>query len=238
MPVVFADHILALVLAVGLPIHAARGYRTFLKAVAEKRDAVRIREYRRTILVEWGLVAATLVLWLAAGRPLPLLGLSVPGGIPGRIGAGVMIGVLFLLVVQWRAIRRARGESLEALRRQLDPVSALMPRTKVEYRTFQGLAITAGICEEVLMRGFLIWYLAHWLGLWPAVLVSGIIFGLGHAYQGRAGVFKTGVVGWFAGALYVGSGSLLWGMVLHAAIDLQGGAAGWRVLGESDTPER
>jgi len=43
---------------------------------------------------------------------------------------------------------------------------------------------------------------------------------------------KTGVTGLIMGALFVATGSLLWPMILHAAVDLQGGAAAKLLLVE------
>ncbi len=40
--------------------------------------------------------------------------------------------------------------------------------------------------EEVLWRGFLILYLSQFMPVWVAAVVSGVSFGLAHAYQGRA----------------------------------------------------
>lgn len=53
------------------------------------------------------------------------------------------------------------------------------------------------------------------------VLVAAVAFGLAHAYQGRAGIVLTGVLGGVMAALYLGTGSLLLPVLLHAAIDLR-----------------
>jgi membrane protease YdiL (CAAX protease family) len=132
--------------------------------------------------------------------------------------------------MQWRAISRLEGSGLDRLRRQVVSVAELMPHTEQEYRWFKILSVTAGICEELVFRGFMIWYLAHWMPMWLAALVGGVVFGLAHWYQGTAGVIKTGITGIIMGALYVATGSLLWPAIVHAAIDIQGGAAGRKVL--------
>jgi membrane protease YdiL (CAAX protease family) len=61
-------------------------------------------------------------------------------------------------------------------------------------------------------------------------IASAIVFGLAHAYQGAAGIVKTTVVGLVMAGLYAYSGSLWPGIVLHAALDLQGGAVAYQVL--------
>jgi len=57
---------------------------------------------------------------------------------------------------------------------------------------------------------------AWWLGV---VLVA-VVFGLGHAYKGPAGVIDSGVAGLILGAAYLASGRILWTCILaHGLID-------------------
>jgi membrane protease YdiL (CAAX protease family) len=225
------DHLLAAVLVVGLPVYAARSYRSFVAAVRAGVPGVRLREYAITMVLHWTLVGVTLLVWWQAARPWTALGLAVPPGPRSIVGLGITVLVIVLLAYQWTVIQRLDTKGFESLAAQVEPVRELMPHTRAEYRTFQALSITAGVCEEVFYRGYLIWYLATGLGRWPAVLLAGVVFGIAHFYQGKAGVLKTGVIGVLAGVVYAGTGSLLWPMLAHAAIDLQGGAIGWRVVG-------
>jgi membrane protease YdiL (CAAX protease family) len=98
-----------------------------------------------------------------------------------------------------------------------------------ELAVFVPVAITAGVWEELLYRGFLIWFLAPTTGLAGAVLISSAIFGLGHAYQGWRGVLTTALVGLIFAVLYVASGSLWWLMLAHAIVDIYGGIAAFRI---------
>lgn len=227
------DHLLALVLALIFPLWATRSYGRFRRDVAERGGAARLREYRLTVLIQWSLSAATLLLWYGMRRPWGDLGLALPASIGSVVGAAVTALGLAFLAMQWRQITQLGPEGLAALRAQVADVQELMPRTETEQRAFRLLALTAGICEELLFRGYLIAYASAFLPIWPASLLVGVAFGLAHAYQGPVGIVKTGVIGILAGCLYVGTGSLLWPMVLHTAIDLQGGAAGRRILGDA-----
>ena len=104
-------------------------------------------------------------------------------------------------------------------------------------RLFRGVSVTAGVCEEILFRGFLIWYLATFFGLTVAVFASSAVFGLGHAYQGAGGILKTGVIGLVMAGLYVLSGSLWPPVALHAATDVVNGGIAHRVLLQHETTE-
>ena len=97
----------------------------------------------------------------------------------------------------------------------------------VETRTPEDVVTLDGVDAVVLGSAV---YLAHWMPVWPAAVVGAVAFGLAHWYQGTAGVLKTGATGLIMGLLYVASGSILWPAIVHAAVDLQGGAAGRKVL--------
>jgi membrane protease YdiL (CAAX protease family) len=218
------DHLLVVVLMVGAPAWGAVAYRAFVREVREGKEGARLREYRATIILEWTFCLGLLIWWWWLGRDMSLLGLALPTGARSFAGLGLTLLVLAFLAYQWRAVTKLEGQALDPLRAQMAPVLEMLPHTDTEYRWFRGLAVTAGVCEEVLYRGFLIWYLAHWMPLWVAAIVGGAAFGLAHFYQGGAGVVKTGVTGVIAGLLFALTGSLLWPVILHAAVDLQGGA--------------
>jgi membrane protease YdiL (CAAX protease family) len=100
----------------------------------------------------------------------------------------------------------------------------LFPATRAERRWWVLVGLTAGICEEALFRGFLLHYLhtSPWrLNLTLALLLSALIFGLQHLYQGVQGVIVSAVLGALFGLLFLLSGSLLLPMLLHAALDLR-----------------
>lgn len=224
------DHF-AILLLVGLvPFLAARRYRRLVGHIEAGRPLARIRAYRRAMAVQWILALGLVAAWLVADRALDVLGFALPGGWRLAVGAGVTGLGLAFLTGQWRAIRRMEAEDLSEMRNGISFIAPMLPRTDSEAAHFRALSVTAGICEEILYRGYLIWYLAVFIGPWPAALAAGVLFGVLHLYQGTQGIVRTGAVGVVMGLLYVSSGSLLWPMILHAAVDLNGGAVGRRVV--------
>lgn len=79
--------------------------------------------------------------------------------------------------------------------------------------------------EEILFHGFLISQLVKVLGTGTLaqavnVILSTIIFGLAHAYQGRSGTWSTGIIGACLCACFILSGYNLWlPIFVHGAID-------------------
>src|SRR5688500_13543261 len=192
--------------------------------------------YGRLLVLEWGLALLALVVWLSApGVDAGQVGLRWPGSWPGPLTGLVVLLVLVFVVVSTRALRGgALLEAAEPVRRRpgegrhSEPPAhatlALLPRTAGERRLFTVVGLTAGICEEWLYRGFFLAVVAAVAGdlpIWVLVAIAAVAFGLAHAYQGRAGILLTGVLGGVMAALYLSTGSLLLPVLLHAAIDLR-----------------
>jgi membrane protease YdiL (CAAX protease family) len=77
-----------------------------------------------------------------------------------------------------------------------------------------------GVYEELSARGFLLARCRTALGgIWAPVLLSSLLFGLGHLYQGWIGVLQTTVIGVVL-ALYTVHWGTLWPAILaHAALN-------------------
>ncbi|MCC5857692.1 MAG: CPBP family intramembrane metalloprotease [Ectothiorhodospiraceae bacterium] len=77
-----------------------------------------------------------------------------------------------------------------------------------------------GFYEEVLARGFLLSRCRRLMGgVWGPVLVSSLLFGLGHAYQGWAGVVQTALIGVVFARLALHWGRLWPLIIAHGALN-------------------
>jgi uncharacterized protein len=210
---------LALLLVVVQPFAGRTRYRRLVARLAADPTA-RLAHYRNGIIGQWTVVGLVVAIGLVAGRGAASIGLQHPGD--AWDGWWPVLQVALLLVVSTIVMRRP---SMRApLRRQASGFLALLPSTTQERQTFAGLALTAGTCEEIVYRGFLMAYLS-WLlpGVssgWIVVLAA-VAFGVAHAYQGFRGIVLTGIVGATLGALVVASGSLLPAIAVHALVDLR-----------------
>ncbi len=98
----------------------------------------------------------------------------------------------------------------------------LQPITKKEKNLWKLVSLNTGITEEIVYRGTLIYIIGNLVGsssLFNVVIITNIIFGLGHSYQGIKGVVKTGLIGFLFSILYVTTNSLILPMILHFFID-------------------
>jgi membrane protease YdiL (CAAX protease family) len=83
-----------------------------------------------------------------------------------------------------------------------------------------GIAVLAGLGEEMLFRGVLQPALAGWTGSAVLALVlTSLLFGLGHAVTPAYTVLAT-LLGAYLGWLWLWSGNLLLVVIAHAVYDL------------------
>lgn len=196
----------------------------------------RLRAYRRSVIGQWLFATMAVLLWARAGRAWTDLGLVPP--LDWRLALGVIIVVAIgvMTLRQQRAISRLSDERREKLRHRLETVADVLPHNELEYHWFVALSVTAGVCEELLFRGYLTWLLGAYVGVPVALLLVAIGFGLAHAYQGARGIMKTGAVGIVLGAIVLATGWLGPAMIIHALVDLGAGLLGFAVLNEEPRP--
>jgi len=232
MTLSFWDHGFVAVLLLAIPVYGRFEYLRLVRRFAAGLETSKWEMYRSTILVQWALVATLLVLWSLRERAWSELGLTLRANGDAATGAAITAGGLAVLALQRHFVQRIGADGRARLRAQFERTWALLPVSDREHRWFRALAVTAGSCEELLYRGFLIPYCAAFVGESLGILLAAVVFGLGHFYQGARGVVKTFFVGVAAGLLYVKTESLLWPVILHVALDLQGGAIGRSVMAE------
>jgi membrane protease YdiL (CAAX protease family) len=199
-----------------------------VQATQARVSGARLRFYRNTVIAEWIVTLSVLGLWEEKGRPWGALWFGTSSHLRLAFGlafAGVIIGLLWLQ----SAKILARPKAIAHVREKITFADPLVPSTIGERHVFWLVSTTAGICEEIVYRGFVIWCLATWTDLILAVIISSIIFGFGHVYLGFNQVPRTAVFGLVLALIVVASGSLWPAIAIHAALDMNSGELGFRV---------
>lgn len=226
------DHVLALALIVLFPAYAAWDLPRFARRVAADPLNARTKTYVRHMVSQWAWTLALVAAWWLADRPMSDLGLRLPGSGSAWLWSLLISGAGIAFICQ-QALSVLRSPDAQAeVRKHFESqpsVRMLLPWTPREARVFVAVAVTAGICEEILYRGYLLWYLRQFMPGVVAIATAIVAFGVGHAYQGARGVFATGVAGAVAMTVYLITDSLLAPMLLHAALDLVNGLTIYRV---------
>jgi membrane protease YdiL (CAAX protease family) len=211
---------LLVVAAIGMPLR--RSATTFLERLRRAREAdpnALAKHYLNGILSMWMLGGvALLVPAVDPGVTLTDIGLGPAG--PGFWYAAAYILLIVLTATPIRVARQRRSGARST--RPAPVVSPMQPSTTVERCLAAALSITAGVIEEIKFRGL---FIAAGMGLLHltflvAALVSAVVFGFGHRYQGARGMVGTGILGFIFALLYLVSGNLLLPIVLHVFIDV------------------
>lgn len=217
---------LVMILAAVLPVWDYFYIKRWRRSVDPEK---RIRLYRLTIVWLWSATLCAVCLlqphalfyapqyksaWFNSMFPRSTVVGLVVGGVGG----------LLVSVIMYRRALKTSSRAGSKLQHKLAKIRIYLPQLARERQWFVAVCLSAGFCEELLYRGFLLHYalVFPWqFDVWAALLAASAIFGLSHVYQGLAGILQTAVVGLFLGILFLATGSLLAPMVLHTLIDLR-----------------
>ncbi len=180
-----------------------------------------IPRYLTSILFEWAVLA--FIVWGVRRYGASLETVLGPSWTSARRffkDLGVAIAFWFfsgILVVFFSRLLRADTGA---------QVQFMLPRTAVEVAVWILVAITAGICEEALFRGYLQrQFIAFTSSVPLGLTLSAILFGAAHSYQGVRSATLIGIYGLMFGLLAERRKSILPGMMAHAWQDTLSGIA-------------
>jgi hypothetical protein len=187
----------------------------------------RLPEYIATIIWEWILVG---LVWLGIRKRIRMREL-----IGGRwanwedffldvVYAAAFWGcALLVLGGAAKLMHLDQGGKMEAMRKSL---GFLAPGSRLELAVWFCTSTTAGFCEEIIFRGYLQRQFAAMLGdsMLVGVLLSALVFGASHGYEGAARMALIALYGFMFGLLAWWRKSLRPGMIAHAWHDALSGA--------------
>jgi uncharacterized protein len=197
--------IVGLIFALGWPAAPA--------AFIRSPNFANIRQDVATVVVEWaslGILFAIVVFW----ERMPFLstvGLTKPQARDW-------------LIVLWFAVLAAAACAFLAARHLVIPVthSILGEIVSLPLWIRASLVFTAGVCEEVLFRGYAIERLKLLTGnIWSGALVGTVFFALAHAplYGFSSGLIVVALIGAALAAVYAWRRNLAGCIALHWLID-------------------
>jgi membrane protease YdiL (CAAX protease family) len=103
----------------------------------------------------------------------------------------------------------------------------MLPAGVLEIALWIALSISAGVCEEVVFRGyFQNQFLALTGGRGIALVMQAALFGVSHGYQGMEACLKIALYGLLFGAIALWRKSLRPGIIAHAWTDIAAGLFG------------
>lgn len=195
------------------------------KQVTEK---IKCGTYYHLICGLWGSLFVVLIMCFFAGLSLGDIGLRQMRFDYGVWFTTVMIslsGLLFIFSLYQIISLSISTKHKEAAEKQYGnhPVlSGILPRSKKEKCLWSFLSLSAGVCEEIVFRGFMPLLL---LGIFPdisiffLILIPSVIFGIAHFYQRVQGIIVSALFGVFFMCLFLATGSLILPILLHFFYD-------------------
>jgi uncharacterized protein len=216
---------LIVLVILGLSFSGARQLRNF-----GDRPLHLVLNYSLTIAYEW--ILAAFVVWGLHIRKVPLrqiVGEWRPGikAWLADFGAALVYWAIALLVLAMlgNVLIKISGSHIDP-QKIGDVTQKLTPVTGLEMTLFLVLCFSAGISEELVFRGYLQQQFAR-MGqrVWVGVVLSALVFGGAHGYEGVAGVLLICAYGAMFGVLTLLRRGLRTGMIAHAWHDSISGLA-------------
>lgn len=227
----FADHILFFLLGIIMPFRSIQAQKQ-IKHI-DYSTSIKIQMYWINGFGLWAMAVIVLLVWYFSDRSVTDLGLGWP---PPSINAWVsgLVGLfVFLYLLDVGAELATPSLREKTFQRWLSDMPFL-PAKDVEWMHFNFLSLSAGICEEIVFRGFFITYLYSLLQFLSsgtaqliAVLAPAFIFGFVHYYQGWKAMLKISLMAILFGYIFVLTQSLWLLILMHFLVDLLGGTFSW-----------
>ena len=189
------DHLIVFIFVIVYPAYDYF-YSTpkFKKNALKNIPKIRIHEFQKGIAWIWILSILTLAVWLYNERSLVNLGLDI--SILWSVWLGLILlimGLIYILYIYKTIKKDTAQRSNIKTKMNATEASIYLHQTKDDFMWFIPVAISAGICEELLFRGFLMWYINEFSSIILAIILSSILFGLAHSFQGWKGVIQSGL---------------------------------------------
>ena len=128
---------------------------------------------------------------------------------------GVVGWVLYLVIAA--GLSKMLHPSLEAMR----GLEAMLPKVAVERAVWAAFALTAGVCEEIVYRGYLLRQFRALTGsTFAALILQALCYSVVHLVLPIPMVIGVGVLGLLLGGVAVWQKSLVPCMVLHVGVGL------------------
>lgn len=222
---VIISYLLLVFLIVYTPVYGYISYQRLKKDVQTK-PGTRVKYYYRILLEVW--IPTLIIIVLTGVSSLTLYDIGIRKIAIENQWVSYLAFALFtlhlvsLIYHSYKMKYNAKYKEKICASGQFAHIKEMLPVTLKEQKIWNIVSISAGISEEILYRGFLLFFLEYVFpsfSVWIVLIFSAIIFGLGHTYQGLSGVIKTSLIGLYFGFLYLGFGSILPIMLLHTFVD-------------------
>jgi len=171
------------------------------------------------ILRDLALVCLILFFLWRNGEPLNSIGWKFQ-----HLGREILLGIVLFVPFFWLVAALELAFRWAGLSAPSTPAPSFLTAHDIPQIVLAfGLVAVVGVAEETIFRGYLLLrFGATMRNMTLAVVVSSLIFSLGHGYEGTAGLATVGLMGVLLCVVYLWRGSLVAPMVVHFLQDFVG----------------
>ncbi len=152
------------------------------------------------------------------------LGLNAPKSWTKTIAFGITLTIIILLF--FTIINPLLSQLAPSQVKDLSRFNSIRGNEFMLFVAIISSWVTAGFAEELIWRGYILKNLAILFGnkktSWVlSLIITSLLFGCIHYYQGMIGIIQTGLAGFFLGIIYILNGKKnLWlNIIVHGSID-------------------
>lgn len=216
--------ILLLIVGLIMPLYAVLTGHKAVELLKEHPE-YRLMIYQQTIFLQILLSGMVLMAMYWYGDDFAAIGLSFSAN------TWALLALFFLPLVFLALVWAIPANAAKAVqfRKTYQAVLYLLPQNRQEYNWSIPLSYVAGICEEIIFRGFLFWQLHQFLNLPTAILLTNIIFTLGHYATRLKNMILSFLFGILGSLSFWYFGHLWWAMLVHIMIDLYTLTTGYKM---------
>lgn len=207
-----------LFLLISLPIVAAvKG-----KRVKAKLPTSKFRFYLKDIIGSIILLLVFFVLKPSIYYPLDFLNIEKGIIIGEEIISAILPIFLVPFVLSFTPWNNNYPKDITAAKELFGFPISYLPNNTSQYLLFVSYIIVGVFFEELICRQFMFYSLNTTVGLSGDILVivSALLFAIGHIYQGWKGILSNFVVGLILGKIFLLKGTLTYPIVLHLFLNL------------------
>ena len=210
------------------PIEGYREIKKLKEGIAQGKNN-KLKQYHKTIVWSWIPIVFIVLLFPLSGLKFEDIGLRKIDVAASSLSHWIIIPIIALYIIYLsynlysiiilNFSKETRAKSAERIPQEY---RAFLPITQKEKQTWYCVALTAGITEELLYRGYIFFAVALFfpnISLPIILFISTCLFGIGHIYQGIEAIKPT-IIGFVFGVFYITFNSLFPVILLHTVQDL------------------
>ena len=216
-----STHLVAILIGLIYPVYFLLTYKKTGKRI-KNDSSYRLVDYKLTIFIFWILTLLVLVNMLI-DKSLYL------NFYPTFNTIGIILAVLIsvFIGIQIFTSKVSTIEKAKSIEKKMQDVYHFLPKSKREFKWFNLLSISAGICEEIIFRLFLFSYLLEITNLIVAFVLTNIVFAITHLVSGIKNIIGAFILGIIFTTIFYLTENIWLAIVLHIAIDISAGTLGY-----------